>query len=93
MPSLLETARPYIRGGATWLLKQSGTLTLSLLEFLLAIVLAGFLCANGAKVKEFLERLICRIAGQQGFALISIAVKRFAPYPWAWLGQHLCRHY
>ncbi len=73
MPALLETARPYIKDGATWLLKQSGTLTLSLLEFLLAIVLAGFLCANGAKVREFLERLICRIAGQQGFALISIA--------------------
>ncbi|MFZ2406011.1 MAG: AI-2E family transporter [Methylobacter sp.] len=73
MPALLETARPAIRNGMTWLLKQSGSLTLSLFEFLLAIVLAGFLCANGTGAKELLERLICRVAGESGLALISVA--------------------
>lgn len=73
MPALLESARPAIKGGMAWLLKQSGSLTLSLLEFLLAIVLAGFLCVNGSGVRNFLERLIYRIAGRQGYALIRVA--------------------
>jgi hypothetical protein len=64
MPALLETARPAIRSGATWMLKQGGSLTLALLEFLLSIILAGFLCANEAKAKSLVERLIGRMAGQ-----------------------------
>ncbi|MEE7625198.1 AI-2E family transporter [Methylobacter sp. Wu8] len=73
MPALLETARPALKDGMTWLLKQSGNLTLSLFEFLLAIVLAGFLCANGAGTQELLKRLICRVAGETGLELIAIA--------------------
>jgi predicted PurR-regulated permease PerM len=73
IPAMLETARPAIRDAMTWLLKQSGSLTLSLLEFLLAIVLAGFLCVNGSGTKLFLERLIFRVAGQQSSALINVA--------------------
>lgn len=73
MPALLESARPAIRQGAAWLLKQSGSLTLALLEFLLAIVLAGFLCANGVEARALLERLMCRVAGDSGLALIAVA--------------------
>jgi predicted PurR-regulated permease PerM len=73
MPALLETAQPAIRSGATWVLKQGGSLTLALFEFLLAIILAGFLCANEAKAKSLVERLIGRMAGQQGVALIAVA--------------------
>ncbi|MGZ4970585.1 MAG: AI-2E family transporter [Methylobacter sp.] len=73
MPALLETARPTISNGIAWVLKQSGSLTLSLLEFLLAIVLAGFLCANGDGAKKLLQRLIYRIAGEPGLVLISTA--------------------
>lgn len=73
MPALLESSRPAIKDGTTWLLKQSGSLTLSLFEFLLAIVLAGFLCANGAGANKLLERLICRVAGEPGLELIAIA--------------------
>lgn len=73
MPALLETVKPAIKDGTAWLLKQSGSLSLSLLEFLLAIVLAGFLCVNSAGAKTLMERLIYRIAGQQGYALISVA--------------------
>lgn len=73
MPALLESARPAIKDGAAWVLKQSGSLTLSLLEFLLSIVLAGFLCANGDGAIILLERLIYRIAGERGLALIAVA--------------------
>lgn len=73
MPALLEQARPIIRDSLTWLFKQSGNLSLSLLEFLLAIVLAGFLSAHGLEAKEFIDRLIHRIAGQQAQTLIDIA--------------------
>ena len=73
MPAVLESARPAIKAGAAWVLKHSGSLTLSLFEFLLSIVLAGFLCANGAGAKKLLERLICRVAGESGLVLISIA--------------------
>lgn len=73
MPALLESLGPAIKAGATWVLKQSGNLTLSLLEFLLSIVLAGFLCANGDGAKALLERLICRVAGESGLALIAVA--------------------
>lgn len=73
MPALVASARPVITDGTSWLLKQSGNLTLSLLEFLLAIILAGFLCANGDGAKALVERLICQIAGQQGLALINVA--------------------
>ncbi|MDD1611610.1 MAG: AI-2E family transporter [Methylococcaceae bacterium] len=73
MPALLESSRPVIKDGMTWVLRQSGSLTLSLLEFLLAIILAGFLCVNGGGAKTMLERLICRIAGEHGPALVLIA--------------------
>lgn len=73
MPAVLEAARPAIKDGMTWVLKQSGSLTLSLLEFLLAIILAGFLSVNGVGAKEFLERLIDRVAGERGLELIGVA--------------------
>jgi predicted PurR-regulated permease PerM len=93
MPALLETARPAIRDGATWLLKQSGSMTLALLEFLLSIVLAGFLCVNGAAAKGLIERLISRIAGPQGFALISIAGQTVRSVSIGGVGTALMRLY
>ncbi len=73
MPALLQSLMPTIKNGMTWLLKQSGNLTLSLLEFLFAIVLAGFLCVNAADARQMLDRFIYRIAGSQGFILINVA--------------------
>ncbi|MGR9088055.1 MAG: AI-2E family transporter [Gammaproteobacteria bacterium] len=73
MPAMLETARPAILDGLRWVLKQSGHLTLALLEFILAIVLAGFLCAHGFEAKGFADRLVTRIAGQNGLALVTVA--------------------
>jgi predicted PurR-regulated permease PerM len=93
MPALLETARPAIRDRATWLLKQSGSMTLALLEFLLSIVLAGFLCVNGAAAKGLIERLISRIAGPQGFALISIAGQTVRSVSIGGVGTALMRLY
>lgn len=73
LPSALESARPFINDGIGWVLKKSGSLTLALLEFLLAIILAGFMYANEQQEKSLLERLFSRIAGRQGLALIDVA--------------------
>lgn len=73
MPALLESARPAIRNSATWVLRQSGNLTLALLEFLLAIIFAGLLLANGESLQMLVKRLTHRIGGQQGLALVDVA--------------------
>jgi predicted PurR-regulated permease PerM len=73
MPAVLESARPAIRDGAAWVLKQSGNLTLAVLEFLLAIIFAGLLLANGEAMQALVKRLTHRIGGQQGLALVDVA--------------------
>jgi len=73
MPALLETVRPAIKEGLTWLLKHSGSLTLSIFEFLLAIVLAGFIYVNGDAAKGLISRLTKRIAGESGQNLLIVA--------------------
>lgn len=73
LPALFETARPAIRNGAIWILRQSGNLTLAVLEFLLATVFAGLLFANGEAAQILVTRLTHRIGGQRGLALVDVA--------------------
>jgi predicted PurR-regulated permease PerM len=73
MPAVLESARPAIRNSATWVLRQSGHLTLAVLELLLATIFAGLLLANGEAMQTLIKRLTHRIGGQQGLVLVDVA--------------------
>lgn len=73
LEATLTKIRPWIGKAATWIISHGAELTLSLLEFLLATVLAGFLFVQGKSLATMLERLASLIAGKSGEELVHIA--------------------
>ncbi|MFO1432273.1 MAG: AI-2E family transporter [Candidatus Competibacteraceae bacterium] len=73
MPATLEQARPYIEQTATWILKQAATFGTALLEFLLAVIISGFLYAGGETLAQATQRFALRTAGERGLTLVDVA--------------------
>lgn len=73
LETTLTKIRPWIGKAATWTVSQGAHLTLSLLEFLLATVLAGFLFVHGKSLAGLLERFASAIAGESGAGLVHTA--------------------
>lgn len=73
LETTLTKIRPWIGKAATWTVSQGAHLTLSLLEFLLATVLAGFLFVHGKSLAGLLERFASAIAGESGTGLVHTA--------------------
>jgi len=73
MPATLEQARPYIEQAATWMLKQAATFGTALLEFLLAVIISGFLYAGGDTLALATQRFALRTAGERGLSLVDVA--------------------
>jgi predicted PurR-regulated permease PerM len=73
LETTLTKIRPWIGRAAAWTVSQGAHLTLSLLEFLLATVLAGFLFVNGTSLAGLLARFASAIAGESGADLVRIA--------------------
>lgn len=71
----LEVLRPYIRAAALWLLAEGARLGLALLEFLLAVVLAGFFYVTGERIADLVSRCAARIAGDRGPGLVRVSVQ------------------
>lgn len=69
----LTKIRPWIGKAAAWTVSQGAQLTLSLLEFLLATVLAGFLFIHGQSLAGLLERFATTIADESGAELVRLA--------------------
>jgi predicted PurR-regulated permease PerM len=73
LETTLTKVRPWIGKAAAWTVSQGAHLTLSLLEFLLATVLAGFLFVHGKSLAGLLVRFASAIAGESGAGLVHTA--------------------
>jgi predicted PurR-regulated permease PerM len=73
MPALLEQAQPYIKQTTTWAVQQTATLGLAMLQFLLAVVISGFLYATGETQVEWLRRFAHRTGGERSATLATVA--------------------
>lgn len=73
MPALLEQVRPYIKQVTTWAVEHTATFGLAMLQFLLAVVIAGFLYATGETQVEWLRRFARRTGGERSVALATVA--------------------
>ncbi len=71
----LEVLRPYIRAGALWLLAEGAKLGLALLEFLLAVFLAGLLYVTGEGMADLVRRCAARIDGDRGVGLVQLSAQ------------------
>ena len=72
--ALLDRIRPWIDDAARWALAQGASLAMAALEFLLAIVLVGFFCANGEEAASLARRTASRIGGRDTGGLLDTAV-------------------
>jgi predicted PurR-regulated permease PerM len=73
LPAALEQIRPLINQAATWALRQTADLGLALLQFLLAVIIAGILYASGESGAVLIRRFALRTGGERGVGLIDVA--------------------
>jgi predicted PurR-regulated permease PerM len=73
MAGAVERVRPYIRAALGWLLAQGANLGLALLQFLLAIVIAAVLYANGRDAGRWVQRFAVRVGGPQSLGVLELA--------------------
>ncbi len=71
----LEVLRPYIRAGALWLLAEGARLGLALLEFLLAVFIAGLFYVTGEGIADLVRRCAARIGGDRGVGLVQVSAQ------------------
>lgn len=69
----LAELRPYISAAASWILARGAGIGLGILEFLLAVLIAGVLFANAEACLDYLERFVRRIGGERSVGLIGLA--------------------
>lgn len=69
----LALLQPYVRTAALWILAQGAKLVGVIVEFLLALVLAGVLYAHGEQAVAMLRRAAGRLAGASGLVLIDVS--------------------
>ena len=75
-PGVLEARlRPYVSGGARWVVGQAGTLGGMLLQFVLIVILSAVMYGGGESAARGVRRFGRRLAGQQGEDSIILAGK------------------
>jgi predicted PurR-regulated permease PerM len=72
---LLDRAAPYAADLAGWLLARIGGLGFVIVEFLLTVVVAAIVSANGEQVARFLLRFARRMAGERGENTARLAAR------------------
>jgi predicted PurR-regulated permease PerM len=70
---LLEQAQPYVAGATGWLLARGADLGLALVEFLVAVVIAGILYVTGESATAILRRFVGRVGNEEQVALLDLA--------------------
>ena len=70
---LADSVRPYLVQIATWLASEVGTVGTLVVQFLLTIVIAALLYANGETVERGVLRFGQRLAGERGKQSIRLA--------------------
>ena len=73
MAELAAMLQPYTTGLLGWFAAQAGEFGLIGLQFLLTIVLAGILYAQGEDALSFVQRFGRRLAGERGAAVVVLA--------------------
>ena len=73
MAELAAMLQPYATGLLGWFAAQAGEFGLIGLQFLLTIVLAGILYAQGEDALSFVQRFVRRLAGERGAAVVVLA--------------------
>jgi predicted PurR-regulated permease PerM len=73
MAELAAMLQPYTSGLLGWFAAQAGEFGLIGLQFLLTIVLAGILYAQGEGALSFVQRFGRRLAGDRGTAAVALA--------------------
>ncbi|MDF0606550.1 AI-2E family transporter [Neisseriaceae bacterium TC5R-5] len=63
LPGFLEKIRPAINSVALWMLSGGANLGISLLEIVLAIVVAGLLLINGDQLWHTVEQMVIKLGG------------------------------
>jgi predicted PurR-regulated permease PerM len=66
---------PYVQTLALWFVGQVGSIGLLLLQFLLTVIIAALLYANGETVARGADRFARRLAGQQGENAVHLAAQ------------------
>ena len=72
---LAERITPYARDVARWLVSQVGNIGALLVQFLLTVVLAAILFANGESAASGIERFASRLAGTPGQKAVRLAAQ------------------
>ncbi|EEG08309.1 AI-2E family transporter [Pseudogulbenkiania ferrooxidans] len=75
LPGLLARLKPWINQGALWLLGRGAMLGVSLLEIVMAIIVAGLLLANGEALWRIAERVINKLGGASASELPQVVAR------------------
>ena len=66
---------PYAQKILTWFAGQAGSLGMMVLQFFLTVIIAAILYAKGEATSAGIDSFACRLAGQQGVAVMHLAGK------------------
>jgi predicted PurR-regulated permease PerM len=69
----LRQASPFLKGFGAWLLSAAAGAGLALLQFVLAIIIAGALLANSAAAGRAMRVIAQRLAGERGLEFVGVA--------------------
>lgn len=75
LPASLEQLRPYIGTAAGWGLAWGADLGVAVLQFLIAVVIAGILYVTGETAVGVLQRFVVRVGGAHHLGLIDVAAQ------------------
>lgn len=75
LPGLLAKLKPWINQAALWVLGRGAVLGLSLLEIVMAIIVAGLLLANGELLWRTAERVINKLGGASASELPQVVAR------------------
>jgi len=67
---------------ALWFVAQVGSIGLLLVQFLLTVIIAAILYANGETAARGADRFARQLAGPRGVNMV-LPHRRFEPSPWA----------
>jgi len=70
---LIVEAAPHLKGLGSSLLNAAGSMGISLLQFLIAVVISGFLLIPGPTLIPSIKTLLSRVAGARGEEFVDLA--------------------
>jgi len=75
MRAALDRVRPYVRSAILWLISQTLSSTLAVLEFLLAIAVSAYLLVKGPAAAVFCARFLARVGNHEPEAVLNLIAR------------------